>query len=651
MRLSSRSVLSIVLSLVTIATILGGIAIAGVWYGKTPAHAASSSTGSPFTRQIASGGTTTFTQASQGHDGVQSPEISNAANNTFGHASSKNNSSTRLTAPSASSAQQTPAGTELVKSFNGINHRDQRLANGGNQFSLEPPDQGLCAGNGFVFETVNDALRIYDSSGKPLTPVIALNAFYHYPPAINRTTGVRGPFVTDPSCYYDHATQRWFHVVLTLDVVPSTGAFTGKNHLDLAVSKTSDPRGQFTIYHIPVQDNGTQGTPNHHCSLGFCLGDYPHIGADANGFYITTNEYSFFGPEFHAAQIYAISKRALASNASPITVTQFDTTGLVNGPSGSGVSGFTVWPATSPDSQFATAQGGTEYFMSSDAATEVGIGSSRDLIVWALTDTRSLNNSSQALVLSNTVRTVNAYSIPPRSQQKKGHIPLGQCLNNPTCSTFLNGTTDPYAPEVEGVLDSNDTRMQQVTYAAGKLWGALDTSLTVGGKNLAGIEWFIVSPSVSSGTVSASVLKQGYLGLAQTNLIYPAIGVTTSGKGVMAFTLVGTNNYPSAAYASIDTNGTGAVHIAAAGLGPQDGFTEYKFYSPFGNGVPRPRWGDYGAAVSVGNTVWIASEYIGQTCTLSQYEAGFNPSQFGSCGGTRTAFANWYTRISHVAIG
>ncbi len=32
--------------------------------------------------------------------------------------------------------------------FNGVNHRDQRLANGGNQFSVEPPDQGMCVGNG-----------------------------------------------------------------------------------------------------------------------------------------------------------------------------------------------------------------------------------------------------------------------------------------------------------------------------------------------------------------------------------------------------------------------------------------------------------------------------------------------------------------------
>src|SRR5207248_4911984 len=37
-------------------------------------------------------------------------------------------------------------GPQLLASFDGINHRDQRTTNGGNQFSLEPPDQGLCVG-------------------------------------------------------------------------------------------------------------------------------------------------------------------------------------------------------------------------------------------------------------------------------------------------------------------------------------------------------------------------------------------------------------------------------------------------------------------------------------------------------------------------
>ena len=56
------------------------------------------------------------------------------------------------------------------------------------------------------------------------------------------------------------------------------------------------------------------------------------------------------------------------------------------------------------------------------------------------------------------------------------------------------------------------------------------------------------------------------------------------------------------------------------------------------------RWGDYGAAVALGNNVWIASEYIGQSCSLAEYlKTNFR------CGSTRTALANWDTRISEVA--
>jgi hypothetical protein len=50
--------------------------------------------------------------------------------------------------------------------------------------------------------------------------------------------------------------------------------------------------------------------------------------------------------------------------------------------------------------------------------------------------------------------------------------------------------------------------------------------------------------------------------------------------------------------------------------------------------------------VPVGNDVWIASEYIGQRCTLATY---LTPP-IGSCGGTRTVLANWYTRISQVRV-
>src|SRR3982751_1481726 len=75
---------------------------------------------------------------------------------------------------------------------------------------------------------------------------------------------------------------------------------------------------------VPVQNDGTEGTPNHHCNpadnpragnqttnTNACTAAYPHIGADANGFYVTANEYDFYGDEFQSSNIYAFSKRGL----------------------------------------------------------------------------------------------------------------------------------------------------------------------------------------------------------------------------------------------------------------------------------------------------------------------------------------------------
>ena len=119
------------------------------------------------------------------------------------------------------------------------------------------------------------------------------------------------------------------------------------------------------------------------------------------------------------------------------------------------------------------------------------------------------------------------------------------------------------------------------------------------------------------------------------------MAATGSGRGVIAFTLVGNDHWPSAAYASLDAIvGAGPVHVVAEGVGPEDGFAAYRPIS----GTTRQRWGDYGAAAVVGNDIWIASEYIGQTCTLAQYiETGF------SCGATRTSLGNWYTHITHLS--
>ncbi len=62
-----------------------------------------------------------------------------------------------------SASKKAKSNPSLGTHFQGLNLIDQRFANGGNQFSVEPPDQALCAGNGFVLEAVNDVMRVYNT--------------------------------------------------------------------------------------------------------------------------------------------------------------------------------------------------------------------------------------------------------------------------------------------------------------------------------------------------------------------------------------------------------------------------------------------------------------------------------------------------------
>jgi hypothetical protein len=588
------------------------------------------------------------------------------------------------TGASVASGPKAKSDPTFKTGFEGLDLYQQRYARGGNQYTVEPPDQGLCVGNGYVVEAVNDVFNVYDEAGSSLLPdntatnivsglprdvdhAVDLNSFYGYPPAIDRTTGVAGEFVTDPSCLYDAATNRFFVAVLTLDRTPG-GAYTGGNHIDIAVSKTGDPTGQWNIYKLDVTWDGTDtGGVN----PGPYLGDYPHIGADANGFYVTTNAYPWCCNGFAGAQIYALSKRQLAGGAADVTMVHIDTSGMVPVPSTAGPTqpGFTVWPAQSSGA----ASGDAEFFMSSNAAAEArdpvnGTNSdyvSDQLVVWTLKHTGSLDSRSPSLSLSTRVLPVETYAIPPKAQQPgsgalaTAAAPQGYCINDTTTVTVAGSgcwrllfTNEPAHNEVVSTPDANDTRMQQVTYANGMLWGALDTAIDPdGGATRAGIAYFIVNPN------AGKVVKQGYLGATGYDFTYPAIGVTQSGRGVMAFTAMGDDTYPSAAYAAIDAIvGVSSWNIVPGGEGAavDDGFTSYK--SQVGN-PPRTRWGDYGAAAVDGNVVWIASEYVSTACDYTTwggpyFAGGTGDNLLGTCAGSpgapggRTALGNWSTYIS-----
>jgi hypothetical protein len=491
--------------------------------------------------------------------------------------------------------------------FDGLTHRDQRLADNGNQFSLEPPDQALAVGSGYVVESVNTAIRFRLTNGSILGSTLSLNSFFKLPPTITRSVPpVYGPFTSDPKAYYDPDLKRFFVTMLEIDQDPASSAFLGHSSVLIAVSKTSDPTGQWFIYTLDTTNNGTNGTPSHPgCP---CFGDQPLIGADRNGFYVSTNEFPIFNAGFNGAQVYAISKSALAAGTLPPVVL------LSPGALEEGIS-YTLQPATTPPGgTYETGNGGTAYFMS---ALEFTGGLDNRLAVWALTGTNTLNTALPTLTLRYAIVASEVYGQPPAMQQKDGPLPFAGLI--------AAGAFGKPAIEHLPLIESNDDRMNQTVYADGKLWCALNTVVKPSnGTVQTGIAWFVVTPSWAGGALSGTMTNQGYISVNRESVVFPSVAVNAAGRGIIGFSLIGPDYYPSAAYATIDARGASDVFLAKAGTEPDDGFSGYV---TFGSRVGR--WGDYSAA-SADETgdIWFATEYIP--------------------GGPRTTLANWGTFIAKV---
>ncbi len=503
-------------------------------------------------------------------------------------------------------------GHEMLGTFSGLNHRDQRLAGtgayAGTQFSLEPPDQALCVGGGYIVESVNTAIAAYGTDGTQLTPAMPLNQLFGLAPEIDRTNLVYGDFTSDPKCLYDGG-----HFILSLlqvDVNPANGAFTGGTSVLLAVSATGDPTGSWNLYRFDTTNDG---------AVCPCLPDQPLIGADANGFYVTTNSFPLFEAGFNGAEVYAISKSQLESGAASIDVVNVP----VSAPTGFDGIPYSLQPAkTVPGSSDAA---NTEYFLS---ALDFNATLDNRIALWTLTGTNTLGTASPSLSLTGKVIGSEVYGQPPAAQQSSaGPFPLRDFLGvNPQLALY--GVQFDRAAYHTELLNTNDDRMNEVVYGGGKLYGALNTVVKPAtGTVQTGIAWFVVDPA--TGTMA----NQGYLSVSGESLMFPAFGVNSTGKGALGVTIVGTDMHPSTAYAMFDGTGFGALHVSHAGPVADDGFTGYlavvgKNGLRPGNQVGVARWGDYGAVVvDTDGSIWLANE---------------------TTSATRTLFANWSTQITHI---
>lgn len=125
---------------------------------------------------------------------------------------------------------------------------------GCNGLTWTPSDMGLAVSKTFVVQTVNECFSVYNKTGGLLLGPVDLCTFFGRAP----NSGSAGCF--DPRAIYDAQKNKFIIIASFFDSASGTG------FIDLAASKTSNPTGAWTVYHI---------------SRGASFPDYPTVGQTA----------------------------------------------------------------------------------------------------------------------------------------------------------------------------------------------------------------------------------------------------------------------------------------------------------------------------------------------------------------------------------
>jgi len=487
MRFSTRSIVGIPMIVLTLACVflLSGLLIHGV-----PTHAASVPH-QTITKGLLTPSTT-----------VDSADSSATLPRGVRHIHARNSQAPQ--SPTIAGSQLTGDSGALLQNFNGTSSLDSAKTNFGHEF--EPPDQGLCVGNGFVVEPVNSAYNIYRTNGTKVAGPFNVNRLFN--------DGFI-QFTSDPRCYFDKSTNTWFAVILFINSKFTVG------RIDLSVNPSGDPTTPWTTYKINVTDLGNPGCP--------CLGDQPLLGIDQDNVYISTNEFSILGTQFNGAQIYAISKSELVALSQSVHFVHFGNLSI------GGTIAASVQPAISFGNPVA------EYFMNSldpNGTFDNRIG------VWAMTN-RNAVSQGNVPTLSSLVITSEPYGVPPLAQQRGSSSTLDSGDDRMQQVQYINGN-------LWGELTTAVTIPFDAAERAGAAWFEITPRLN--GQQIGG----------------ASIRNQGYVVLKGKYLIYPAVQASSDGTAAMVMTLSGQKNFPSVVYTILQTGQTsfGPIHLAAAGTGP-----------------------------------------------------------------------------------
>ncbi len=463
-----------------------------------------------------------------------------------------------VTGPGGAVEQGTPGGGSggtpgLDRTFAGPRDPDDPdVAND----EVVPPDPQAAVGPNHLLAVTNEEIVVASKTDGSVARRVSLDAIW----AGLKRMPSENLFAFNPRAVYDALSGRY--------VVAATANPRAVNSaVLLAVSKTTDPLGQWNVYRYDAE------------GAEVLWADYPTLGFTKDWIAIQVNMSSIaFANVIVRSEIYLIDKAA-AYAGSPGT----GQASVLGRATTDGNFGATQMPAQTYD-----AAASTLWLAQTGAGNQGGVGTIQLFRVTGAV-------GSEVLAAGPAFTTTSTWNT--------NQLPFADL-----------------APQLGSArkLQINDTRMQAVVFRNGRVYCAHTILLPAVGPTRAAVQWWEVDPAGAGTLVQRGRIDSGTTTEMEA---HPSLAVSASGAMVVGYSRFSMTTFPSAAYryrVATDAAGTlrGEVVLKAG---------EAKYDKTLGGSDNR--WGNYSSATvdpSDANRFWLLNEYaetprVGTSTTTDQW--------------------------------
>jgi PKD-like domain len=341
---------------------------------------------------------------------------------------------------------------------------------------LNPADVGGAVGPNHVMTALNSEVCIRDKSGTLISKVTLANFV--------GTTN----FAFDPKVVYDPYSQRWiFSACSTANPV---------SILEMKVSATNDPTGNWYTYHLNVDATGLQWF------------DYPSMGFNKDWIVVSGNMFTWGTTgTFQGAKTYIFKKSDMYAGASASTY-------IMTHPSV-----YTLVPATTYDNTLSK--------------------------VYLMAEWNTANGALGLYEISGVPPAAPTYSASPIL------MPTAQAWSQTAVNARQLGSTE--------LISTGISRILTLFYRNGSLWTTQPAYLPATSPTRSAVQWWQINPTSTSNTGCVTQFGRIDDPTGNIFCAFPALAVNADNTVMISYAVFSPNIYPSTSYHvrySSDPSGT-----------------------------------------------------------------------------------------------